>query len=122
LRLKSGVSLTQTRFALSHFCLSNLGADGQHFAGALEFCVDTNLLQEALNAITAEVRSRYPDRLPGLIACARPTRRTPTLMRRRGPRAWRQQPHPPRPMCCRGALRRSNGRGLSRYGSWRACR
>ena len=71
LRLKSGVSLTQARFALSHFCLGNLGADGQHFAEALEFCVDTSLLQQALDAITAEVRSRYPDRLPGLIACVR---------------------------------------------------
>jgi hypothetical protein len=71
LRLKSGVSLTQTRFALSHFCLSNLGSDGQHFAEALEFCVDTSLLQQALDAISDEVRSRYPDRLLGLIACVR---------------------------------------------------
>lgn len=71
LRLRSGVSVTQTRFALSNFCLSNLGVDGQYFADALEFCIDTNLLQEALNAISADVGSRCPDRLPALIACVR---------------------------------------------------
>ena len=71
LRLRPGVSVSQTRFALSNFCLSNLGVDGQYFADALEFCIDTNLLQEALNAITADVSSRYPDRLPALIACVR---------------------------------------------------
>jgi ribosomal protein L12E/L44/L45/RPP1/RPP2 len=68
LRLKSGVSLSQTRFALSHFCLSNLGADGQHFADALELCPNASLLQEVLNTIAADVRSRWPDRMPALIA------------------------------------------------------
>jgi len=29
LRLKPGVSLSQTRFALANFCLSHFGADGQ---------------------------------------------------------------------------------------------
>jgi hypothetical protein len=71
LRLRSGVSLTQTRFALSNFCLSNLGVEGQHLADALEFCIDTSLLQQALDAITAEVRARCPDRLPALLACVR---------------------------------------------------
>jgi hypothetical protein len=71
LRLKSGVSLAQTRFALSHFCLSNFGADGQQFVDLLEFCADTNLLQQALDAITAEVRGRYSNLLPDLIACVR---------------------------------------------------
>jgi hypothetical protein len=68
LRLKSGVSLSQTRFALSNFCLSYLGADGQPFADALELCTTASLLQEALNAIAADVRSRCPDRMPALIA------------------------------------------------------
>ena len=71
LHLKAGVSLTQTRFALANFCLSNLGVDGQHFADALELCGNTHLLQEVLNAITIEVRSRCPDRLPTLVACVR---------------------------------------------------
>jgi len=71
LRLKSGVSLTQTRFALSNFCLSNLGADGQYFADALELCTNASLLQEALNTIAADVRSRCPDRMPALIASVR---------------------------------------------------
>jgi hypothetical protein len=71
LRLRPGVSLTQTRFALSNFCLSNLGVEGQHLADALEFCVKIHLLQEALNAVAAEVHSRHPDRLPALIACVR---------------------------------------------------
>jgi hypothetical protein len=68
LRLKSGVSLSQTRFALSNFCLSNLGADGQPFADALELCTTASLLQEALNTIAADVRSRCPDRMPALLA------------------------------------------------------
>ena len=71
LRLKSGVSLSQTRYALSNFCLSNLGADGQHFADALELCTNASLLQEALNTIAADVRSRCPDRMPALIASVR---------------------------------------------------
>jgi len=71
LRLNSGVSLSQTRFALSNFCLSNLGADGQHFADALELCTNLSLLQEALNTIAADVRSRCPDRMPALIASVR---------------------------------------------------
>jgi hypothetical protein len=76
LRLKAGVSLSQTRFALSNFCLNNFGADGQYFADVIELCVDADRLQEALHTIGAEVRSRCPDRLPALAACVREANET----------------------------------------------
>jgi len=71
LRLKPGVSLSQTRFALANFCLSHFGADGQYYADVMELCTDANLLQQALNTITAEVSKRCPDRMPALAACVR---------------------------------------------------
>jgi len=71
MRLKGGVSLTQTRFALSNFCLSHFGADGQYFADVIELCADAHQLQEALNTIRAEVRTRCPDRLGALAECVR---------------------------------------------------
>lgn len=71
LRLKPGVSLSQTRFALANFCLSHFGADGQYYADVLELCADAPRLQEALNIITAEVAKRCPDRMPLLTACVR---------------------------------------------------
>jgi hypothetical protein len=104
LRLKSGVSLSQTRFALSNFCLSNLGADGQHFADALELCTNANLLQEALNAIAADVRSRCPDRMPALIDSVREANATdaaadltaaPAPSERAAPPAWSAAPPQP---------------------------
>jgi hypothetical protein len=76
LRLKAGVSLSQTRFALSNFCLNNFGADGQYFADIIELCGDANLLQQALNSIRVEVRNRCPDRLPALAACVREANET----------------------------------------------
>ena len=76
LRLKTGVSLSQTRFALSNFCLNNFGADGQYFADVIDLCVDANRLQEALDAIRAEVRRRCPERLPALVACVREANET----------------------------------------------
>jgi hypothetical protein len=71
LRLKPGVSLSQTRFALANFCLSHFGADGQYYADVIELCADAPRLQEALNIITAEVAKRFPDRLGLLTACVR---------------------------------------------------
>jgi hypothetical protein len=86
LRLRSGVSISQTRFALSNFCLSNLGGDGQYFADVLELCGDTARMQDVVNTIREEVRKRCPERLAALIACVREandtagdTTPTPTL-------------------------------------------
>jgi hypothetical protein len=74
--LKAGISPSHTRFTLSNFCLNNFGADGQYLADLIDFCVDTNQLQEVLNTIRDEVRSRFPDRLPVLIACVREANET----------------------------------------------
>jgi hypothetical protein len=74
--LKAGISPSHTRFTLSDFCLNNFGADGQYLADLIDFCVDTNQLQEVLNAIRDEVRSRFPDRLPTLVACVREANET----------------------------------------------
>jgi hypothetical protein len=71
LRLKSGISLSQARFALSNFCLSNLGADGQYFADVIDFCTDVNQLQAVLQTIRDEVQGRCPDRFPALLICVR---------------------------------------------------
>jgi hypothetical protein len=71
LRLKAGVSLSQTRFALANFCLSHFGGDGQYFADVIELCADTNQLQQALNTIRDEVRTRCPERLGALAECVR---------------------------------------------------
>jgi hypothetical protein len=67
--LKSGVSPSQARFALSNFCLDQFGANGQDIADVLELCTDVASLQEALNTIQTEVRNRCPDRMPALVAC-----------------------------------------------------
>ena len=74
--LKAGISPSHTRFTLSNFCLNNFGADGQYLADLIDFCVDTNQLQEVLNTIRDEVRSRFPDRLPTLVACVREANET----------------------------------------------
>jgi hypothetical protein len=74
--LKAGISRSHTRFTLSNFCLNNFGADGQYLADLVDFCADTHQLQEALNAIREEVRTRFPDRLPTLIACVRDANET----------------------------------------------
>jgi hypothetical protein len=69
LSLKSGVSPSQARFALSNFCLDQFGTNAQDLADVLELCTDLASLQEALNSIQMEVRNRCPDRLPALVAC-----------------------------------------------------
>ena len=74
--LKAGISPSHTRFTLSNFCLNNFGADGQYLADLIDFCADTNQLQEVLNTIREEVRSRFPDRLPTLVACVREVNET----------------------------------------------
>lgn len=71
LRLRPGVSLSQTRFALANFCLSHFGADGQYYADVIELCADSARLQEALNIIGGEVARRCPERMPALAACVR---------------------------------------------------
>ena len=75
-RLKAGVSLSHARFTLSNFCLNNFGADGQYLADLIDFCVHGNQLQEVLNTIRDEVRSRFPDRVPTLVACVREVNET----------------------------------------------
>ena len=74
--LKAGISSSHTRFSLSNFCLNNFGAEGQYLADLVDFCADTHQLQEALNTIREEVRSRFPDRLPMLVACVRDANET----------------------------------------------
>ena len=74
--LKAGISPSHARFTLSNFCLNNFGADGQYLADLIDFCADTHQLQEALNTIREEVRSRFPDRLATLVACVRDANET----------------------------------------------
>jgi hypothetical protein len=74
--LKAGISPSHTRFTLSNFCLNNFGAEGQYLADLIDFCVDTHQLQEVLNTIREEVRSRFPDRLSVLVACVREANET----------------------------------------------
>jgi len=75
-RLKAGISLSHARFTLSNFCLNNFGADGQYLADLIDFCVHGNQLQEVLNTIRDEVRSRFPDRVSTLVACVREVNET----------------------------------------------
>ena len=74
--LNAGVSPSHARFTLSNFCLNHFGADGQYLADLIDFCVDTHQLQEVLNTLRDEVRSRFPDRLPTLVACVRDANET----------------------------------------------
>ncbi len=100
LRLKPGVSLSQTRFALANFCLSHFGADGQYYADVIELCADAPRLQEVLNIITAEVAKRCPDRLGALTASVREANDTDlessgtTLPRAAPPAAAASAPRP----------------------------
>jgi hypothetical protein len=108
LRLKPGVSLSQTRFALANFCLTHFGADGQYYADVIELCTDAPRLQEVLSIITAEVAKRCPDRLGVLTACVREANDTDlessgtTLPRAAAPTA----PAPARPPAPRSATPR----------------
>jgi hypothetical protein len=71
LRLESGISLSQARFALTDFCLNQFGVQGQTFLDALGRCSDVAGLQKVLSKIRSEVLDRHLDRLPTLAACVR---------------------------------------------------
>jgi hypothetical protein len=71
MRLESGVSLAQTRFALSEFCLNQFGVRGQEFVDAVNRCSDVAGAQKVLNSIRTELLTRHRDRLPLLLACVR---------------------------------------------------
>jgi hypothetical protein len=71
LRLKPGISPSQARFMLSNFCLDQFGTDGKDLADAVEFCVDVDSLQLALDNIRTEVKKLFPERRPELVACVR---------------------------------------------------
>lgn len=71
LSLKLGVSPSQARFTLANFCLDCFGANGQELADVIDLCSDVFGLQQALNAIRAEVDKRCPDQLPALVACVK---------------------------------------------------
>jgi hypothetical protein len=109
LRLKPGVSLSQTRFALANFCLSHFGSDGQYYADVIELCADAPRLQEALSIITAEVAKRCPDRMAVLTACVREANDTDldssgtTLPRAAPPAAAASAPRPAQPPAPRSA-------------------
>ena len=69
MRLESGVSLAQARFALSEFCLNQFGVQGQEFVDAVNRCSDVAGVQKVLNLIRTELLTRHRDRLPLLLAC-----------------------------------------------------
>jgi hypothetical protein len=71
LRLNFGISPSQARFALSNFCMDELGTDGQYLVDAVSLCNDVMSLQELLNGVRSEIDERFPDRLPALMACVR---------------------------------------------------
>jgi hypothetical protein len=71
LRLESGISLAQARFALTEFCLNQFGVQGQEFVDAVNRCGDVPGLQKVLNLIRTDLFNRHRDRLPLLVACVR---------------------------------------------------
>ena|SRR5258708_824698 len=71
MRLESGVSLAQARFALSEFCLDQFGVQGQELVDAVNRCNDVAGAQKVLNLIRTELLNRHRDRLPLLLACVR---------------------------------------------------
>ena len=71
LRLESGISLAQARFALSEFCLNHFGVGGQELVDAVNHCRDVPGLQKALTLIRTEVLNHYRERMPALAVCVR---------------------------------------------------
>ena len=71
MRLESGVSPAQARFALSEFCLNQFGVQGQELVDAVNRCTDVAGAQKVLNLIRTELLNRHRDRLPLLVACVR---------------------------------------------------
>ncbi|HEY2146259.1 MAG TPA: hypothetical protein VGH12_09335 [Steroidobacteraceae bacterium] len=103
LRLKFGVSPTQTRFALSNFCMDQLGPEERYLVDAVSLCADVMTLQEVLNSIRAEVDERHPERLAALFDCVREINETddtassPTSARPAGGRPAASTPAPSKP-------------------------
>ena len=71
LRLESGISLAQARFALTEFCLNQFGVQGQEFVDAVNRCGDVPGLQKVLSLIRTNLFNRHRDLLPLLVACVR---------------------------------------------------
>jgi hypothetical protein len=71
LRLESGISLAQARFALTEFCLNQFGVQGQEFVDAVNRCGDVAGMQKVLNLIRTDLLNSHRDRLPLLVACVR---------------------------------------------------
>jgi hypothetical protein len=71
LRLESGISLAQARFALTEFCLNQFGVQGQEFVDAVNRCGDVPGLQKVLGLIRTDLFNRHRDLLPLLVACVR---------------------------------------------------
>jgi hypothetical protein len=71
LRLESGISLAQARFALTEFCLNQFGVQGQEYVDAVNRCGDVPGMQKVLNLIRTDLLNRHRDRLPSLVACVR---------------------------------------------------
>jgi hypothetical protein len=71
LRLETGISLSQARFALTEFCLNQFGVHGQEFVDAVNHCGDVAGVQKVLNLIRTDLFNRHRDRLPLLVACVR---------------------------------------------------
>jgi hypothetical protein len=71
LRLETGISLSQARFALTEFCLNQFGVQGQEFVDAVNRCGDVAGMQKVLNLIRTDLFNRHRDRLPLLVACIR---------------------------------------------------
>jgi len=70
-RLDSGISMSQARFVLCDFCLDQFGANAQPLLAAIEEATDVDGLQRVLDAVTTEVRRRFNDQLPALMAKVR---------------------------------------------------
>ena len=71
LRLESGISLAQARFALTEFCLNQFGVQGQEFVDAVNRCRDVPSLQKVLSLIRTDLFNRHRDLLPLFVACVR---------------------------------------------------
>jgi hypothetical protein len=71
LRLESGISLAQARFALTEFCLNQFGVQGQEFVDAVNRCGDVPSLQKVLGLIRTDLFNRHRDLLPLFVACVR---------------------------------------------------
>lgn len=74
--LEPKVSMSQARFLLSDFCLDQFGAKAQPLTDAIEAAGAVADLQQVLDGITAEVRKRFQDQVPALLAKVREINQT----------------------------------------------